>query len=553
MKRFLYTFLALGITTATMAVPARPNGKQVTQTDGSTITIYQYGDEYFHWITNAQGEWLKRNEQGLYETTTSLSDNEKMAQHQRIAPHRITQSAQTAYPINLAPRGLIILVNFADTTFRYDKALITDMLTGENWTRDYYYTDKGKEYHVVSKGSARQYFIDQSKGQYQPEFNVIGPYQVSQKMEYYGTNRGSFDGHPEEMIVEACQLANEDGYDFSQYDANNDGKIDFVYVIYAGYGEADSYIDNTIWPHSYTLSERYYKPTQRGGYGKDTVYLDGKILDLYACGNEINCYSEQLMGIGNFCHEFGHVLGLPDLYNDNIKTQGQWDIMDYGIYNNDCNTPPAYSAYERFFLGWSTPTLLNQAADITLHELQSSNAIGLISLSGEHNLVGNDPAPTTFYLLENRQLKDWDTYLPGHGLILTKVTYNYNRWLNNNINRSEADMAIDLIEADGQTSASGLNFYGKQTDAFPAGKTEYTEINSYPITDIVEKGEIISFKFMGGGHHKPLAIDDALTDETIIAIYDLLGHNCGQNLNKLSNGVYIVSTNQNTRKVIIRN
>ena len=115
-------------------------------------------------------------------------------------------------------------------------------------------------------------------------------------MSYYGSYD---DYYAYEMIIEACQLADEDGVDFTQYDCNNDDEIDFVYVIYAGYGEADSDIRNTIWPHTYYVS--YFK----------TVKLDGKLLNTYACGNEIAYDSKQHAGIGTFVHEFSHVLGLP--------------------------------------------------------------------------------------------------------------------------------------------------------------------------------------------------------------------------------------------------
>jgi M6 family metalloprotease-like protein len=318
------------------------------------------------------------------------------------------------------------------------------MLTGKNYTRDYSYTYRGKTYNITSKGSARQYFENASFGQYNPQLDVVGPVTVKNNMKYYGGNNSSgSDKYPETMIQEACQLV-DDSVDFSLYDNDEDGYVDFVYVIYAGYGEADGGGDNTIWPHAWYLYSAAGKRCE----------VDGKVVDLYACGNEMDNYTEHHTGIGTFCHEFSHVLGLPDLYETTgygtHKTFGEWSILDYGPYNNEGNTPPMYSAYERFFMGWLTPELIVDSANIVLEELNSSQHALLISETDQHNLIGNDPNPTKFYLLENRQQEGWDEYLPGHGLMLTYVQYNQKKWAENTVNNTEKSMGVDLIEADGK-------------------------------------------------------------------------------------------------------
>ena len=364
-----------------------------TQPDGSQIAVYQYGDEHFHWITNAKGEWLMVDKDGFYKVIKALSAEEVRAK-QMAAPSRVAQAQKVASPLNIAPRGLVILVNFQDVTFETSKAEMDSMLTGKNYTRDYSYNYNGKNYVVSSEGSAWKYFYDSSNGHYDPQFDVVGPVTVSKNMAYYGKNVNDFDAAPWTMVKEACQLV-DDSVDFQQYDNDHDGYVDFVYVIYAGYGEADGGDKNTIWPHSYWLLDAGI-----------TCKMDGKYVDLYACGNEMDSYTDHHTGIGTFCHEFSHVLGLPDLYETTgygtHKTIGAWSILDYGPYNNDGNTPPAYSAYERFFMGWLMPRLIVDAENVELEELQKSNSALLISSSDQHNLIGNDPKPTTFYLLENR-------------------------------------------------------------------------------------------------------------------------------------------------------
>ena len=520
------------------AVPARKTGVTVTQPDGSQITVYQHGDEHFHWTTNEKGEWLKMDIDGFYRVTDALSAKEIEAKRM-ASPKRVVYKET---PLNVAPRGLVILVNFTDVAFETEKAEMDSMLIGDNYTRDYSYTYRNKTYTVKSQGSARQYFQDASKGQYNPQFDVVGPVTVSNNMSYYGKNDNSgSDMHPDKMVSEACRLADtEFDVDFTQYDNNNDGYVDFVFVIYAGYGEADGGASTTIWPHSWNLLSAGTR-----------CEVDGKIVDLYACGNELDYYSKMHTGIGTFCHEFSHVLGLPDLYVTNTATHatlGEWDIMDYGPYNNEGNTPPTFSAYERFFMGWLQPTLIVDSAEISLNELQASNTALLISETDEHNLIGNDPNPTTFYMLENRQQTAWDEHLPGHGLMLTKIRYSYNKWFENTVNNSAKSMGVDLIEADGKNSSNG-----KASDLFPKGATEYLEITDHPIRNIEEKDGVIYLRYKMAEEVKDpeTAVEDITATASVIAIYNILGQKqTTTQLEELPRGTYVVVTAAGSKKIV---
>lgn len=526
------------------AIPARRGGIVKTQPDGSEIVVYQHGDEHFHWMTNEQGEWLHMDEDGFYHVTEALS-KEAIAAKRAASPMQVKPKNEVASPLNIAPRGLIILVNFADLAFTETIEEMDSMHNAKNYTRDYEYVYRGNTYQVSSEGSARQYFYDASFGQYNPQFDVIGPVTVSREYAYYGKNNVNtqFDQRPWEMVKEACVIADTLlDVDFTQYDNDNDDIVDFVYVIYAGYGEADGGGANTIWPHSYQLSAA-------GAYCR----LDGVRVDLYACGNEIDYYTKKHTGIGTFCHEFSHVLGLPDLYTtegQTHKTLGEWSILDYGPYNNDGNTPPTYSAYERFFMGWVTPEVIVDSANIRLEELNSSQRALLISTGDKHNLIGNDPKSTKFYLLENRQQQGWDTYLPGHGLMLTYVQYNATRWQENTVNNTSRSMGVDLIEADGKTpNSSGTGYLGKATDLFPAGATSYTQITDHAIEDIEEIDGVIYFKYRGGAIETD--VENIKVPTSVIAIYNILGQKQSTtDIESLSSGTYIVVTTTGTRKII---
>ena len=549
MKKIVSIAICCATALCLYAVPARRTGRTVTQADGTTLTVYTHGDEHFHWQTNEQGEWLSLNAQGNYEVIPALTD-EQIQAHRKASRRRMPQQTTKATPLNIAPRGLIILVNFQDKAFTTTKAEMDSMINGQHYMRDYSYTYGGERLHITSTGSAREYFYEASNHQYHPQFDVIGPVTVSQKMSYYGSNdRQGNDKNAEKMIQEACQLAkSEHNVDFTQYDNDNDDYVDFVYVFYAGYGEADGGAENTIWPHAYYLTA-----------ANISCIIDGKQVDSYACSNELDYYSKEHSGIGTFCHEFSHVLGLPDLYittevRTTHKTLGEWDIMDYGPYNNDGNTPPCYSGYERFFMGWATPRVLTDGEEVTLYDLTSSNEVLLISETDEHNLIGNDPSPSTFYLLENRQQTGLDTYLPGHGLMLTKIQYNYSLWYSNTVNNTAGRMGIDLIEADGKApnySSGNLNngYNGKATDLFPAGATAYEGITDRPITNIQEKDGVITFTYRNA-----TATDDIETvpSTEIRAIYNVLGARMNTtSTTDLPRGTYILQTTNGSRKVVI--
>lgn len=537
MKRLSILILIFAMAVAVWAVPARRRGVVMTQPDGSEVPVYQHGDEHFHWQTNEKGEWLKLGEDGFYRVTEALSA-EQIEARRMSSPKR---AVQAACPLNIAPKGLVILANFTDATFETSKAEMDSMLTAVNYTRNYSYTYRGKTYKISSQGSARQYFEDASFGQYDLQLDVVGPVTVSNKYSYYGQNNSAGqDKQAEKMIEEACKLADtECGVDFSQYDNDGDGYVDFVFVIYAGYGEADGGASTTIWPHAWNL----YSAAGR------RCELDGKVVDLYACGNELDYYSKTHTGIGTFTHEFSHVLGLPDMYitnNANHTTLNEWDIMDYGPYNNDGNTPPTYSAYERFFMGWLQPRLITEPENVVLKDLKESNEALLISSTDEHNLVGNDPNPTTFFLVENRQQEGWDKSLPGHGMMLTKIQYSYSKWNQNIVNNTKSKMGVDIIEADGKT-----NNYGKATDLFPAGASQYLGIADHAIEAIEEVDGVINFKYRGGVEDPETAVDNTVLNQEVIAIYNILGQKQSTTrIEELTTGTYIMVTPSGSYKIV---
>lgn len=505
--RYILPLAILWLTIAyTWAVPASPYPMVVCDDNGHEMIVYKHGNEHCHWYEREDGVWLGQHNDGrFYEM--SNAEKEHIISSMQGEPLNSLQHAQHLHAAerlsrNIAERGLVILVDFSNKYFLPENTheAFTDMLMGDNYTYvNYGYNSMKRLQSFAATGSARQYFYDQSMGQYNPQFDVVGPFHLNQPYSYYGANQGGDDCRFVEFVRDAC-LAAKSEVNFADYDQDNDGEIDFVFIIYAGHGENSSSDPNTIWPASGN-----YK--QFGG----TFYLDGKTLGRFAYSCELNQAGTR-DGIGVFCHEFGHVLGLMDLYDityaRKFRTLGKWDVMDMGEYNNNGNTPSAYSAYERWFCGWMKPILLNSPLTCELAPITESNQAYLISETGEHNLDELAPLPNTFYLLENRQQCGWDTHLPGHGMLVTKVRYDYSKWKENHVNsfvNRNSYLGIDIIEAKEIEDVSNL---GMQSDAFPYGKCDsltghglheiYTATR-YPITRIREREDsIISFCCMGG-------------------------------------------------------
>lgn len=257
MKKILGIVMLCAVAASVTAVPARREAQVRTAADGTEKIVYQNGDETFHYLTDAEGRWLDE------ETLMPMSEEKrgerlKVKGESRMAKARRAKE-ETGTDRLLSPRGAVILVSYQDEAFQQTNADMTAWAMGETYT------------YNGATGSIHQYFYDQKTwGQYDMEIDVYGPVTVSRNASYYGSNDWNGDDrHPDELVQEACQLAhNECGADFSKYDSDGDGKVDWVVILYAGKGEADGGASTTVWPHQYELSlHGYGLPTGRQDSG----------------------------------------------------------------------------------------------------------------------------------------------------------------------------------------------------------------------------------------------------------------------------------------------
>ena len=339
----------------------------------------------------------------------------------------------------LVSRGLLIVVEFADTPLSAGNTVQSfDSLANAD---DYTYNG--------AMGSCKKYFQDQSDGQYTPQFDVVGPVVLPQSTAYYGTDPAysDYDRYIADFVIDACKGAQAMGVDFANYDQNGDGNVDLVYIIYAGYSQADGGPATSIWPHAwdvqsalyygYTNQNEYYVHANDAGYitAQNLPVLNGKTILRYACSNELIFSSRARTSIGTICHEFAHVLGLPDYYlttttpiTQQRLTPGAWSLMGLGNYLNNGNTPPNLSVYDKYFLGWLTPTVLDRSQSLTIPADGATTY--MLTRNQMHSEEGAYRTDTAYYI-ENRQKEGWDAYLPGHGMLIWRVMYDKVDWYNN--------------------------------------------------------------------------------------------------------------------------
>ena len=487
MRKLTLSLTLLLLTLSTFAVPAYRGWQTKSQPDGTTIQVRLIGDEFYHYWQDQAGNVVKCDSLGYWRVVESQPTPATIKARRQASPMLQSRPQKAVGAPNLAPRGLVILVNFSNSKFANNQAAMNELMNSDNYT------------YNGATGSVRQFFSDQSDGQYKPDFDVVGPVTLSNNVAHYGGNdAGGDDLLPGDMVVEACSIANAlHNVDFTQYDNDRDGYVDFVYVIYAGKGEADGGADETIWPHNWSLDAAYYY--NNCTYAQSARRFDGKYINNYACSGELNGQSGARTGIGTIAHEFGHVIGLPDLYDidygqnyEDEATPGAWHIMDGGSYNNDGKTPPNYTIYDKYFLGWKTPTNPgNTPQTLTLQAAGTDGYNAYQITSGNDLLTANNT--NTVYYIENRQQSGWDKHLPGHGLVIWKIKYSQSVWNDNGPNATPGTIRYAVVSASGATTKIGT-----ASDPFPGTqrKTEWRGVNGKPLLNITEKNGIISLSYI---------------------------------------------------------
>ena len=604
MKKILLSiaFALMGIASG-FAAKAHTGLTTITQSDGSQLTIRLHGDEHFSWYSTADDVLLVQvgsnyyvaqvEEDGTLKATPQLAHNagergtveeqvinnqnkEKFLNLLNAEPQALAKPIGTVtpayFPHKGSPKALVILVEFQDVKFKTSDpvATFTHYLKGAEGeaapeANNAYVTNVTKG--MVNYGSVSQYFNDMSQRKFTPQFDIVGPVTVSMNSAYYGGNVGnSTDVNFDQMIAEACKSVSSK-VNFADYDQNNDGYVDLVYIIYAGYSESFSgNSSDCLWPKSGT--NNFYEPGTN-----NLLMLDGKQICRYGINNELNATPSDwidgkplLNGIGLFCHEFSHTMGLPDLYptveTSRVDNQNPeyWDLMDGGEYTYNGYFPTPYSPWEMDVMGWTTPIELgDEAKQVSLNSYASDRTA--YKINGEND---------EYLLIQNIQTDGWwggITKAFKTGMLVWRIDYPYDVVsLGNRLNNEIGKPNVMIVPADGYVISeynvtdddeSKAKYKASlKADPFP-GANNVPELLSVklnksilgkPFYNIKETNGVITFDYLkdfATGIDSPVIQQN---EEKDTRIFTLDGRYLGTDVSQLTKGVYIIGK----KKVIIK-
>lgn len=574
-KLYLMLSMLFAFGMAANAVPAKKLQKVITLANGTQVSVELRGDEYLSWWEGTDGTAYRATatDENVFEAfDLEAQKPAAAARRARTEQGRVARLARVKNSLKGADdkmrglggdhitykgvkKGLVVLVDFKNKKFAdgHDLEYYKNVINGKDFSDE-------EEGYV---GSVRDYFLAQSNGQFELDFDVVGPVTMSKNSGYYG-NDGAYqkDEKVYEMIKEACDGI-QDKVNLKDYDWDGDGEADQVFFLYAGLGQASGGSPGTIWPHE---SELRYWPCGV------LSYPTGKI-NTYACANELQPETQGSSryisaGIGTICHEFSHCLGFADMY-DTTGGGGYgmsvFDVMDQGSYNGNGFVPCNYTAFERIYAGWVEAIELESPA--TVKDMKS------VSDYGRPFIMYNYKNTNEYFLLENRQNTGWDKGLYGsNGLLIVHVNYVPSRWANNSVNASnEKIQCCTVVNADGSRENTQYSLQGDlypyevkgvtMNDEFtdesePAAKL-YTKNsdNSYalgiPITQIKRSKGSVSFLVCGGDDNNVIdntfnGVVDGINGVTVAKktvdnrIYSIDGRYLGTDASALGKGIYVV-------------
>ena len=435
-RNYLLLLLVFLTADAYASQPLRRTMTLPTQ-DGRCVEVRKCGNARHSWFESADGQlWL----QGANRHLTPL----------RQAPSTLRRAfdANTSEGIGVlgqSGKGVVksvgecripvVMVAYADLDFQdgHDAEKVERYLNAEGYAEEQW-----------AVGSVADYFRMCSYGKFRPQFDVVAKVTLPNGYRYYGAHSGTLnDTRVVDLVNEAVRLAAEQGADFTPY--AQDGRAPIVSIIHAGPGEHEDFGEDCgdyVWAHFRTMS------IDAGKVAFSSYIIHNEVLRYFDDSGNVS--AQPFTGIGTFCHEFGHALGLPDIYDTDGSvggegmTPGYWDIMDYQ-FMLDGYCPISYSAYERSLLGW-VDIAAAEERPYTLAPLDSQadtsfpRAVRIVNPQNEKE----------YFILENRQESPF--FLPqymGNGMLVWHIDYEATVWNANRVNALEHLQRVQVVPADG--------------------------------------------------------------------------------------------------------
>jgi len=500
---FVVSFLGLWSAVPARAVPASPDGLEVTQPDGNVFRLHVRGDEYFCWTETAEGyAVLKDPADGFWKyarpaadraafqiiarARVGTADPRVLGLSTRVLPEagalretlRVRRRALKAEPVSLpvpvqsaevlqtpdpdAPpvqppsmipvsgtktiRNIVLLACFSN---HWDAAANTVLSAFGRVSVSEYTNLFNQVGHTAdgAAGSVKDYYKEVSYGKLTVESVVFKWVKLPKSESYYGADGVDIDVNWNLMAVDAIQAADSAGLDFSQGDSDGDGWVDCLTVLHSGHGQEYTGNPSTcIWSKHGDMEELITMDGVRMSHCHTEPALRGSAAS-----------STSIIRIGVICHEMGHFFGLSDLYDysDTTLGVGDWGLMGSGSWNGSLGNRPAhFCAHSKYMLGFVKPVVAHAQTGVAVPRVEDSPTV-LMLRDGMSN--------GEYFLIENRAKTGFDNDSAIYpGLLI----YHVDSKSSDNDLGTWAHPLVKIEEADGDDSLGLQNAYSEAGDVW---------------------------------------------------------------------------------------
>ncbi len=492
MKKVLLLMLC---SASLFSMPAKRTPTVVSQPDGTTFSVVGFGDERYNYAETLDGYVVIRgSDEYWYYATLSpegrfipsaykVQGGSKLPPNQTMMsiPKHLTESQQVIaekqqafrtekyvddntlhksiqglmQPQSAVMHVLILCVQYSDLVATQTSASFQDMVNNDSWKDGI--------------GGMSKYYKDVSYEAVSIQADYKDWITAAQPSSYYAYSNANYSTHVRELVSQCVDAAEANGVDFSLYDNDGDGAVDGLFIVHSGRGAEEGSQTQYIWSHTGGLSTPYSRT------------YDGKTINMYIIMPEL--YGSNHVDIGVFCHEYGHMLGLPDLYDTDGASHGSsqgvgnWCLMAGGSWGGNGYTPerPSHmSAYCKELLGYTNPTVVASSQALSIPRAETN--------SFSYKIWMDNNKSDEYMLIENRQQTGFDLNLPTSGLLIYHVDKNLaDIWpASNGVNVTNTHLGVKVYEADGLEQMAGNTNRGDAGDPYPGstGNTSLTQTST---------------------------------------------------------------------------
>lgn len=347
---------------------------------------------------------------------------------------RIRSAAAERAPLHGTVRVIVVLVDFSDKPMAKTQQHFKDLFFSEG---------------VIATKSVREYYKEVTNGLVELTGEVVGPFRMPKTLAQYANGASGIGGtapNSQTMARDAASAANA-SVNFTPYDNDGNGFVDAFIVIHAGSGAEVTGASGDIWSHKWVVSGGAMNVDSTKIYAYLTVPEDCRI--------------------GVCAHELGHLLfGFPDLYDTDYSSEGigNWCLMAGGSWGGGGDTPSHPSAWCKANQGWVTVVNRTTNGTVNVADVKDSRKV--------YRLWKNGAASSEYFLVENRQKKQFDTSLPAGGLLIWHIDESVGS------NTNEAHYKVALMQADGLRNLENGANRGDGGDPFPGSTSNVTFNNT---------------------------------------------------------------------------